>query len=317
MSKFAELCSEAVARATGDELYIGAVCRLNHDDALIVSTRNDEYGKHPSLPVCTSAKLSPKRDPIERLQPVSELLTREYEPLAVTPQQHEVTYWNNMLTAVRTGQSSYAQEGLSIYRREYVPAGLVGEEWMRRAEAKARAEAEGRMAAKLKDAQEAEKRHAHLAHSARRSMLDAVDRAYQAMHGNKEPYPREYVHKVPGQSGGHAEENLIRIWASITQGLELRHVDLFISRMPCPTNSSGFTLGPTVYKEGCINKLIQLVASTDGGVTWDISYYQRLSGMQQALTTTYAQGFPSRARFYMWTAPTWRAELASSSNAPW
>lgn len=298
MSKFSRWCSTEIGKAQQSRDYIGAVCRFNGDDELMVQVRNNEYGKLSSPPNMSSDWVDPWPERLVRIESVREMLKREWEPAYDTTAENEVRYWNGIHQAIATGQADYRMESMSLYHSRYVPVGLVGNEWMQEAERKVRNDRRNHVEKILAEATAA-KKAGRGRDTAARALMDKVDTEYKKLHGHSTSYPQHYVRTKQMPPGAHAEENLIQIWNSITQDLQLTTVDLFITRMPCPDKSSGFSLGRVVYKEGCMNKLIQLVGQVGSGVTWTITYHERLSGSQEALAHAVAAGFPANATIKM------------------
>jgi hypothetical protein len=301
LPSFSAVCAAEITRANADPYYIGAVCRFNQDDDLIITTRNDEYGRGASVPTGSSARLNLNLAVIQRLKPVRQLLHQELQPLYEAETARELRYRQGIRDSIATKQADYSDEALIVYQRDYVRAGLVGAEWRERAEERVRSEHLAAAEASLRQAKHAYERTGVIEESMQRELFLAdVNRSYDRLHGTTAVYPPDYLQAETdgGLPGGHAEENLIRAWASGTAGLTLERVDLFITRMPCPDKSSGMLLNGVGYKEGCINKLIQLVG-LNAAVRWEITYHQRLSDDQQALTQRFAdRGLPpDRVRF--------------------
>lgn len=299
---FAKRANAAIETANGDKLFIGVVCRLNGDDDLIVETRNDGYGLTPSTPVASSNKVTLRQDMAQHIKPVRQILTAEYEPLFIHPAVREARYWMNLEESIKSGQGDYSMEATNLYRTRYVKIGLAGPEWYAKAEETVREEALQRVTAKTEIAKKEWQKVKSVGKDFDTEGHTAmVDKEYDKLSGTATDYPGEYVQVDTdgGFSGGHAEENLLRVWTGAIAGLKLAKVEIFVTRGPCPDNSSGMRINGHTYKEGCINKLIQLVDKT-AGVDFDISYYQALSTDQQALMDKWAQrGFPSnRVHFH-------------------
>jgi hypothetical protein len=207
-----------------------------------------------------------------------------------------------MEQAIKSGESDYSMEATNLYRTRYVKIGLVGSEWYEKAEETVREEALQRVRLKTDKAKSELAKVKSIGKDFDSEGLTAmVDKEYDKLSGTATDYPAEYsqVDTDGGFSGGHAEENLLRVWTGAIAGLKLTKVDIFVTRGPCPHDSSGMRINGHTYKEGCINKLIQLVDKT-AGVDFDISYYQDLSTHQQAQMDKWARrGFPSnRVRFH-------------------
>jgi hypothetical protein len=266
------LCKGECGKADGDENYIGAVCRFNGDDDLIVMTRNDEYKAQSSTAKASSDKLKLKQEPIRRLKSVREKVAQEASALYEHSAVREQRYWEQMVRAIESGQTDYTTEARIAYNAsqvKYPGRGLPFETF----EAEERQTALRKARDQLARAIGEYKRKAPEIESSERMATLEADKRYEKLHGTAAPYPNDYVEYVDAVTGGHAEENLIRVWGSATSGLDLKVVELFITRMPCPDKSSGLSMGGVNYKEGCLNKLIQLV-STTAGVQWEIAYYQ-------------------------------------------
>ena len=304
---FHDRCSNAMKMADADPNYIGTVCRFNANDKLIVTTRNDEYGQPPSKPETSSDELQLIQSARMRLKPLRQRINSYLRPAYLPSADRDVNHWKTVKDFIESGVSDYSMEAQSLYRIKYVKVGLVGPEWLEAAETQVRKEAIERVeaelwAARAKSASCPEWERLRC----ERELQSAVADTYDEIHGSSSIYPSQYVQTEDngGLPGGHAEENLIGIWPAAVRDLKLEMVELFVTRMPCPDKSSGFLMSNTAFKEGCINKLIQLVAATPD-VSFHITYYQIISQDLQAMSKKWAdRGFPSnRVKFERIEAP--------------
>jgi len=298
---FRDSCINAMKMADDDPNYIGVVCRFNANDKLIVITRNDEYGGPPSKPETSSDELQLSPSTRMRLKPLRDRIKKYLKPAYLPSADRDVNHWETVKHSIASGTSDYSMEARILYEIKYVKVGLVGPEWLEAAETQVMNEALERVEAQLRAAR------AKAAACPERERLiceqqlqSAVTDTYDEIHGSASMYPAQYVQAENngGLPGGHAEENLIGIWPAAVRDLKLEMVELFVTRMPCPDKSSGFLMSNTAYKEGCINKLIQLVAATPDA-KFHITYYQIINSDLQAMSKKWAdRGFPSnRVKF--------------------
>lgn len=301
MPTFQEHIGIERSRVVASETFVSAVCRFNRDDNLVVVTRNDEYGTQ-SQPLA-EGNLMPQFAPILRIYSVFEKLRKVHQDTYVHPLVRDVQYWTGIVDAYERRQNSPDHhEARKIYE-QWQMVGL--DRSYDDAIDRARTMALERVTGKLREAT-----HARTAGRANIDQFEATSKhaatldalmEWKPLHGHAGAYPPDVVDVFPQTDpGGHAEENLIRIWASVTQHLQLQLVELFLTRMPCGRRSEPFRMGNLIYKEGCVNKLIQLVADVGPAVEWIIEWNQELTAGHQPLAVALSAGFPQNVTFRRW-----------------
>ncbi|MFJ2488588.1 hypothetical protein [Pseudomonas sp. NPDC087639] len=288
MTTFLTLCTAEMSKAEHDKNHVGGVCRVNRNDTYLVTFHNNSYETPATPPMMGETVL--QLDPAPRIPPVRANVRKELEIIHEHPAKLEHNYWEGMHRAVKSGQVSYEHEALMLHR-ERLAYGLDDYDGaVRKVKAQQLANVESK---RLIATREMERKYDAGAHS---KMISAMaEEQYIALQKRSLTYPVEYTSpKVDNTLGGHAEENFIRAWSSLCTQIpeKISHIELFITRMPCPDASSGFWLGAHLYKEGCMGKLAKLITTTDESISWEITYSQTLNGADQAFAQSLARHFP-------------------------
>ncbi|QAX85583.1 hypothetical protein C2E19_17780 [Pseudomonas sp. DTU12.3] len=288
MTTYATLCTAEMSKAESDRNHVGGVCRVNKDDKYLVTFHNNGYSTPASPPMMGETVL--QLDPAPRIPPVRASVKKDMEMLHQHSAQREYAYWEQMHKAVSTGQTSYEFEAMQLHR-ERLQCGL--DDYARcvaivKARQLASVEEKRKAAAKtMSDRFDA---------SAHATMISAkTEEEYVALQKRSLTYPHEYTTpQIANTMGGHAEENFIRAWASLCTHIpeKITFIELFITRMPCPDDSSGFWIGANLYKEGCMGKLAKLISLADEAIHWEITYTQTLNGHDQAFAQSLSRFFP-------------------------
>ncbi|HEX8437270.1 hypothetical protein [Archangium sp.] len=300
---FEQVCRYLKAKhATRPPPYVGIAIRFNGDDDNVFMVENEEYDQEPNGELF--GQYGRTRQTITQLAPFQPYDTVQ-RYINSTSSRHEELRRSAREKAIKAMDFEFELNMLQHEKehKDRLAAGLLMDRNKVREELRKKAESDSKAFKHLPPISEARK-HAEEVEARRAYQKNLYQ---ETIRYAEDEHPHEvYAHTPINPAftqGGHAEEILIREWKSMTQGLKVEKVDLYLTTMCCAMNSSPFQMyfdGVLVdFKQGCINKMVQLVELVGADVTWNITYTNLVGRDELGLALRFAKRFPINVT-YSW-----------------